>query len=162
MKAGRGEKASEAATLMVFCIFAMLVFTVLLLGAGAYKNIVGASRDGSDERVCLSYVWTTVKNNDDADSLHVGTFNDVSALYIDEKIGDSVYNTIIYHHEGWVYELFAEAGYDFPLGEGARVIQAESLQFVNQSDGNILAVSGKTSVFFAARGETSIPIESRW
>ena len=159
MKTGRGEKVGSAAALMVFCIFALLVFSVLMLGAGAYRNIVGASRDGADERIGLSYVWTTVKNNDDADSIYVGEFNDVSALFIDEIIGDTVYNTIIYHYDGWILELFTERGTEFSFGEGARLIQADSLQFKDYGEGGVLAVSGDTSVFITPRGKTVLPLE---
>ena len=159
MKTGRGEKVGGAAALMVFCTFAMLAFSVLMLGAGAYKNIAGASRDGSDERLCLSYIWTTVKNNDEADGMYVGEYNGVSALFIDEVIGDTAYSTIIYHYDGWVFELFADSMYDFSLGEGARVIQADSLRFEESDEGGILATSGNVSVFIAPRGETAIPVE---
>jgi len=161
MKTGRGEKAGGVAALMVFCVFAMLVFSVLILGAGAYRNIAGTSRDGSDERICLSYVWTKVKNNDEADNIYAGEFNGVSALFIVEELGNRAFNTIVYHYDGWVYELFAESGYDFSLGEGARVIQAESLQFTDDGDGGIQAASGNISVFIAPRGKTAIPMEGR-
>ena len=152
MKTGRGEKAGGAAALMVFCIFAMLAFSVLMLGAGAYRSIAGASRDGSDERVSLSYVWTMVKNNDNVGSVFVDDFQGVESLYVEERFGDHVYYTIVYFHEGWVYELFAESGIVFPLGAGVRVIEVESLRFEQLEGGGVMATSGETSVFISPRG----------
>jgi len=152
MKAVRGERVSGAAALIVFCVFAMLVFSVIMLGAGAYKNIVGASRDGSEERICLSYVWTMVKNNDGAGGVYVEPFGGGPALHIVEVHGDSAYLTIIFHHNGWVCELFAEAGQEFSPDYGARVIKVDSLEFEQLEDGNIIATSGEISVFIAPRG----------
>jgi len=152
MKTASGERVSGAAALIVFCIFAMLVFSVIMLGAGAYKNIVGSSRDGSEERICLSYVWTAVKNNDGAGSISVEPFGGAPALHIAEVFGDSVYQTIIYHHDGWVCELFVEAGQAFSPDYGARIIKVESLEFEQFEDGNIMATSGEMSVFIAPRG----------
>jgi len=152
MKTARGERVSGAAALMVFCIFAMLVFTVIMLGAGAYKSIVGASRDGSEERICLSYVWTMVKNNDGAGSVYVEPFDGIPALRIVEVYDGSAYQTIIYHHDGWVCELFAEAGQEFSPDYGNRVIKVDALGFEQLEDGNIIATSGEISVFLAPRG----------
>jgi len=162
MKTGRGDKVGGAAALMVFCIFAMLAFSVLVLGASAYKNIAGASRDDSDERICLSYIWTTVKTNDKADSICVGEHNGVSALLINETIGDTVYSTIIYYHDGWVYELFADSGYEFSLGEGAHIIQTDSLRFEEDNEGGVLATSGNISVYITPRGKTELTAKGGW
>jgi len=152
MKTARGELVSSAATLMVFCIFAMLVFSVIMLGALAYRNIAGATREGEDERGCLSYIWTVVKNNDNAESVYVDDFNGVPALYIEEELNDTVYQTVIYHHEGWIYELFAMDAYGFTPDSGSRIIKVDSLRFERLDDGNIIVSSGDLSVFIAPRG----------
>lgn len=152
MKTGRGEQAGAAASLMVFCIFAMLAFSTIMLGAVAYKNIAGASRDGSDERICLSYIWTTIKNNDEADNVYVDSFHNVPALYVDEVIGETIYQTIIYHYDGGVYELFTETGYEHPLGNGVRIMDIDNLVFRQVDDKGIVASSGDVSVFISPRG----------
>lgn len=152
MKTTRGERVSGAAALMVFCIFAMLVFSVILLGAGAYKNIVEATRGGSEERLCLSYIWTTVKNNDEAGSVYIDTFAGSPALFVSETYGEGSYYTIIYHHNGWVCELFAEAGFDFSPDYGERITKTQTLGFEQLEDGNIIATCGETSVFISPRG----------
>jgi len=154
MKAGRGEQVGAAASLMVFCIFAMLAFSSIMLGAVAYKNIAGTSRDGSEARICLSYIWSTVKNYDVAESVYVEDFHGISALYVDEVYGETLYHTIIYHHDGWVCELFTEAGVEHPLGNGVRIMEVDSLRFQQIDDRNIMASSGEHSVFITPRGQT--------
>jgi len=152
MKTVRGEQVSSAATLMVFCIFAMLAFSVIMLGALAYRNISGASREGEDERGCLSYIWTVIKNNDNAKNVYVGDFNGAPALYFEEELNDTVYQTVIYHHEGWIYELFAMDAYGFSPDSGSRIIEVGDLRFERLDDGNIIVSSGDLSVFIAPRG----------
>jgi len=156
MKAGRGEKVGGAAALMVFCIFAMLVFSVLMLGAGAYVNIADTSRDGFDESICLSYVWTKVKSSDGAGSVYVDGFHGTAALFIEETHGGTLFNTIIHYHDGWVYELFAETGLDFPPGSGARVMKVQSLLFEQMEGGNIKASVGDMNVFISLRGDNGL------
>jgi len=96
-----------------------------------------------------------VKNNDNGEGVFVGMFNDSPALYVAEEYGESVYYTIIYHHEGWVCELFAENVYEATPDYGARITQAQSLEFEQLADGNIIVKSGETSVFICPRGSIS-------
>ena len=152
MKSIRGEQVGSAAAMMVFCVFAMLAFSVIMLGAVAYKNISGASRQDEDERGCLSYVWTVVKNNDEAGCVFVDDFYGEPALFLEETLNDTVYQTIIYHYDGWVRELFTSADYELTPDVGARIIEVETLNFEQLDDGNIVVTSGELSVFIAPRG----------
>ena len=156
MKTSRGEGAGGAAALMVFCIFAMLAFSVLMLGAGAHKSIAAISREGAIEQICLSYIWTRVKSNDDVGMVRVRDFDGTPALYLEEKYGDTAYNTIIYHHDGWVYELVAESGFDFIRGDGLRVVQADAVSFEQLDNEHILVSSGIDTAFLSLRGERGI------
>jgi len=152
MKAKRGEGVGSAATLMVFCIFAMLAFTVILLGAGAYRSIAEASRDGSDERLSLSFVWTMVKNNDGAENIYIQDYNGRPSLYIDEEIGGMTYHTIIYYHDGWLMELFADPLFQPRPSDGIRVMLTPPLSFQQHENGGIVATAGETSVYISPRG----------
>jgi len=151
MKTARGEQVGSAAALMVFCVFAMLAFSVIMLGAIAYKNIAGTSREGAAERTCLSYIWTSVKNRDGAENTFVGDFNGLPALYIEETLNDTVYHMVIYHYDGWVRELYAYAAYEFDPEAGSRIIEVDTLSFEQLDDGNIIISCGELSVFIAPR-----------
>ena len=54
MKRVRGHKIDTIFVLLIFCIFAVSVLMVLMLGANTYKNMTEISRDGQDERTVLS------------------------------------------------------------------------------------------------------------
>jgi hypothetical protein len=60
----------------------------------------------------------------------------VKALFLTERIDGDEYVTAIYFHDGYVKELFAEAGYDFSLADGLEILAARSVSF--EKDGAIL------------------------
>jgi hypothetical protein len=155
MKAVRGDKTGTAAALMVFCVFTVSVLTVLTLGVDAYKNVTDVSREGYEERVCLSYIWTKIKNGDKAGMIFVEDFQGLSALRLDEVYDGVTYRTLIYSYEGRLYELFFEAGLEFSPGDGAPVINNESLSFEWLEDGRLMKITaGAESVFISPRGRT--------
>ena len=151
MKAARGDKIGTAAALMVFCVFTMSVLTVLMLGVSAYRNMIDISREGYDERTCLSYIWTKIKNGDDAGMVQVVDFHGLSALSIDEVHDGVTYHTLIYNHEGRICELFFEAGLELSPEDGSPVLKNESLSFVQLENGLIKITAGAESVFVSLR-----------
>ncbi|MCL2767586.1 MAG: DUF4860 domain-containing protein [Synergistaceae bacterium] len=149
-------KIDNAAALVIFCIFTVLVLAVLALGVSAYKNMTDISLEIYDERVCLSYMWTKVKNGDDAGKVYMVGFHGLPALCIEEVYEDIKYITLIYHYDGWVYELFFEDGLEFYPEEGVPVIRNKSLSFERFEDGLIKVSVGSESVFISPRGKTGI------
>ena len=147
----KGSSIGTVATLIIFCVFSVSVITVLLLGASAYRNINTTSRAGHEERICLSFVWTRIKNSDGGSGLSVGYFEGRSALFIDEIEGGTKYHTIIYYYDGWMRELFFEEGLEFGLNDGARISRVESLSFEELSNGLIRATAGAESILIAPR-----------
>ena len=115
--------------LIIFSVFAISVLLVLMLGASVYRNINETSRDGADEKTALSYIWTKTKNFDNSGGVSVGVFNGVPALFISETLGGVEYQTVIYHYDGWLCELFSEASLEFSLADGVRVIQVDEISF---------------------------------
>ena len=156
MRTVHDNKAGTAAALMVFCVFAMSVLTVLMLGVSAYRNVTDISRKGYEERLCLSYIWTKVKNGDRAGMVYITDSHGLSALSIDEMYDGATFHTLIYHYEGWVHELFFESGLEFSLGAGMRVLKSESLSFEQLESGLIKVTAGSQSAFISPRGKKAV------
>jgi len=151
-KAVRGQRMDTVFVLMMFLVFAVSVLTVLMLGASVYKNVAVITQDGYNENTCLSYIWSKVKNSDEAGMVYIGQFQGIDVLCIDEVYGDTTYHTMIYMHDGWVRELFCEDGLDFDLEDGTPVIRAQSLSFQRSDDGLIRARSGGDDLMISPRG----------
>ena len=154
------NKTGTAAVLMIFCVFTASALTALTLGVSAYKNVTDITWENYEERICLSYIWTKIKNGDEADKVAVIDFHGRPALRIDETGDDgTIYHTIIFHHEGWVYELFFEDGLEFSPEDGVPIVN-ESLSFERLEDGLIKISAGAESVFVFPRGRAKIAYEA--
>jgi len=150
-RALRGRSIDTVFVLIVFSIFAFSVLMVLMLGAGVYRNVNDMSREGQQENTALSYIWSKTKNFDNADSIKVGDFNGVSALFIDERLGGTDFRTVIYHHDGWLLELFSEMTLEFSLEDGRRIISIDEMNFESISDGLIRVTTGNRSLLLSPR-----------
>ena len=150
-KKTRNQRIDTIFVLLIFCIFAVSVLMVLMLGAGTYKNITEVTRDGRDERAALSYIRTKAKNSDISGSILIDTFEGLPALCFDEDIDGVVYRTMIYHYDGWVYEIFSEQGLDFLPVDGARIIKIPDLSFERTEYGLIRVSSGSADLLLHTR-----------
>jgi hypothetical protein len=125
---------------------------VLMLGASTYENVAAMSRNGYTDHSILSYIWTKVKNSDDAGQVYVGEFHGLSALYIEEEFGQIQYLTVVYQYNGWIYELFCEMGLEFLPEDGAQIIKHDNLTFSESEKGLIKVSSGEKSLLIFPRG----------
>lgn len=131
------NKIETVFVLLVFCVFVASVLLVLTFSASAYQNMIYISRDGQDERILLSYVRTKIRNTDSAGGISVGDFHGLPALILREDFGGNIFLSYIYLYDGWLRELFHEAGQDFMPEAGLPVIRAGSLYFDELENGLI-------------------------
>jgi len=150
-KITRGRSIDTIFVLIVFSIFAISVLMVLMFGASIYRNINDMSRENESEQTALSYIWTKAKNFDNADSIRIGEFNGVPTLQIYESFGGIDFRTVIYHYNGWLYELFSDAELDFSPASGTRVVMVESLTFEELEDGLFRTTAGHKSLILSTR-----------
>ena len=119
--------------LAIACAFAASILMVLMMGVNIYGNIQKTADVQFSERVCLSYVTAKVHANDRAGAVRAGDFDGVSALFLDQEIDGTYYNTIIYSYGGWLMELFCEKGKMKELGftpeSGSAVLAVDSVVF---------------------------------
>jgi len=155
MKTTRGQRVDTVFVLIIFCVFAVSVLMVLMFGATIYQNMTEISREEQDERTVLSYIRTKVRNNDEAGSVYVGDFQGLPALCYDEEFGGIAYRTVIYHYNGWVYELFSEAELDFHPQDGVPIMELGELRFDKLDRGLIKVSSGTKELLILPRGSSS-------
>jgi hypothetical protein len=151
-KTVRNKRGDTVFVLIIFCIFAVSVLLVLMLGASTYQNMTEISRESQTERTVLSYIRTKVKNDDDAGKVYIVDFHGLSALCFEEELGGVSYRTLIYHYDGWVYELFSESEIDLSPDTGVRVIRIDDLTFEKQEHGLLKVSAGDMDLFISPRG----------
>jgi hypothetical protein len=150
------RKTDTVFTLLLFSCFAIAVLITLMLGVRFYQQMIEISADGYDERTSLSYIWTKVKNNDGIDLVSLGDFGGIPALFLYEVYGDTTYETRIYPYNGWIYELFCEAGLGMDPEDGVPIIRTASLDFEQLEEGLIRISAGPYSVLVYPRGKSGI------
>lgn len=127
MKHSRKRSVSEPAALVLILVFAAVVLGTLLTGASAYERLVERGSDSFDNRTCVQYLTTKIRQVPSPDSVQLSDFGDEDCLVIWEQIGSETYQTRIYCHNGWLMELFTVVGNDFAPEDGEKIMPMDNL-----------------------------------
>jgi len=149
------QRIDTVFVLIIFCVFAVSVLMVLMLGASIYQNMTEISREEQDEHTVLSYIRTKVRNNDENAMFSVGDFRGLPALYYEEEFYGTYFRTYIYHYNGWVFELFSEVGIDFYPEDGVAIMPLNDLSFEELEYGLIRIFAGTRSLTLYPRSSAS-------
>jgi len=150
-KFSSGQRIDTVFVLIIFCIFAVSVLMVLMLGAGIYQNMTDISREEQDERTALSYIRTKIRNNDIHGRIVIDEFGGLPALVYDEHFYDRHFRTSIYHYDGWIREMFADAELEFYPGDGHLVMPLDNITFEELDNGLFLITSGTRRLILSPR-----------
>ena len=121
--------------LLLFGVFAICILSVLLTGAGAYRRLSQRDQESYDARTAAQYITTRVRQADQLGGVKVRTFEGCPALVLPQTIDGTVYETRIYHYDGYIRELFAAADGDFLPEDGEKVFPAGSLLIFKEEPG---------------------------
>ena len=136
-KGSGGNRVDTVFVLMIFCVFAVSVFLVIILGGSTYRNMNDISTHGQNERIVLSYLRTKIRN---VNYVSVGYFDDTPKLELTEIFGTRTFITAIYLYDGWVREFFRDADNEFNPANGVPIIQVDKLYFA-EADNGLIRVS---------------------
>jgi hypothetical protein len=125
----RNHSSEIIFTMLLFCLFTFAIMAVLISGVSVYKNTEEVMRSRYEERTAIAYVLTRLRQGDTSGAVSVESneFVDSMVVITEEIYGD--YKTYIYSYEGWIYEMFTEAGMKFDPNAGTRIVEAENLKF---------------------------------
>ena len=121
------RKADALLVLLLFVVFAVCILSVLLTGADAYRRLTERDQSSYDQRTAAQYLTTKIRQADRVGGVSVRTFEGCPALILSEEIDGSIYETRIYHHDGYIRELFVAAEGDYLPEDGEKVMPAGSL-----------------------------------
>lgn len=124
--------------LVLFCVFAICILSVLLTGAEAYGRLVDSQNASYEKRTVPQYIATKVRQTDVAGAVSVGDFCGVEALELTE-LPDREYVTRIYCYDGYLRELFSTVTGNFEPEAGEKILEAQQVDFV--LDENCLSVT---------------------
>lgn len=160
MRERSGKRSiSGIAAALVLCLFAIMILSVLLSGAGAYQRLTARGRESYDSRSCAQYVATKLRQAPSAESVGLRSFGGSDCLCITEEIDGEEYVTRVYCHDGWIMELFTLAEGEFAPEDGEKILEAASLELSLENNilrAEIIDGSGAGSeIFLSLRGEAA-------
>ena len=126
-KETRQHHMESLVVLLLFGVFAVCILSVLLTGAGVYRRLTERDTAAFERRTAAQYIAAKVRQADQRSGVSVGVFDGRDALVLTEEIDGVVYETRIYCHDGYLRELFAEAGTDLSAEDGQPVMEAQAL-----------------------------------
>lgn len=125
--------------LVAFTLFVASLLMVLLTGADVVKRLTDRDRENYDRMTATQYIATRVHQSDVDGMLSVGTFGENSAIIITEEIEGSLYNTLVYCHNGYLREIFCAADAELSPTFGEEIVPMES--FVAEDMGDHIRVT---------------------
>ena len=155
-KTGRKHHIDGLLALLLFGVFAASILSVLLTGAQVYQRLTQRDQNAYDQRTCVQYLATKVRQAAVGSRVTVEQFGGADALTITEELGGEEYLTRIYCYDGWLWELFTADRDGFLPEDGEKLLSAQALTL--ELSGGLLRAeltdsSGQTlSLTLALRG----------
>jgi len=112
--------------LLVFAAFMISILLVLLTGADVVQKLTRRDQESFDRRTAAQYVATRVRQADSAGMITVLQSDGQDVLVLAEEINGTMYETLVYCYDGYLREMFVEAGMgqDPEFGEKILPMQA--------------------------------------
>ncbi len=127
---------SLVSIVFILGIFAVASLFLVNIGVQVYRNIVIANNDNFELRTSLSYLATRVRQNDAENRLYLQNYEDgITALVLEEEIDGELYQTLIYHYDGYLREHFMEKGGYFEPSYGIETFEIAEFTMEARSDG---------------------------
>lgn len=140
MKQERGHVIDLLFTLALFCVFAASSFLVVLMGANLYKQTVTQMTQNYNTRTSLSYLAEKIRQNDITDGIRIGEVEGATALILEQKVGESTYQTWIYSSGGELREVMVAQGTKVKAADGQPIMELAHLQ-VDRSPEGLLSLT---------------------
>lgn len=118
---------SSLTVLMLFTVYAVCISVVLLIGGNAYIRICGRGFDSYNNRVCVQYLTSCIRQ---ADGIEIDEGRGTLILYA----GDYVRK--VYYHEGYLMELYTRPDANLVPEAGYRIAEVNSFE-VEISEGMV-------------------------
>lgn len=133
MKERTGKNHLDAAlVLLLFAVFASSILMVMLTGAELVEKLSRRDDKNYEQRTAEQYITTRIRQADCIGMLSVRDFAESHALVITEEIDGCAYETLVYCFDGFLRELFCEAGSEPEPNCGEAILPLTSLDIYDK------------------------------
>lgn len=147
--------------LLVFAVFMISILFVLLAGADVVQKLTDRDQRSYQQRTAVQYMTMRVHQADQEGMVEVRKVADQDVLVLAEMIEGCRYETLVYYDDGYLREMFSEAGLNLPLEFGEKILPAAGF-FAQKQDDILnlqidLADGSSQSVILHLRSEGEVP-----
>jgi hypothetical protein len=105
--------------------------------------VVLANDNNFELRTSLSYVATKIRQTDTVGYPKMEQKDGVDVLVLGEEIEGNMFETLIFHKDGSLYEIYQEAGAEYELEYGQETMEIEkfTMQLTNSGMVTLTAVN---------------------
>lgn len=121
----RGHAISGAFVFLLLGVFAVFSTLMVLLGAQFYRATVEQTAAHNERRVLDNYLMNIARGNDAADAVRVKRIGEIEVLAFGMEADGQRYETMVYCHDGYLRELFADAADPFEPDYGEKICPAQ-------------------------------------
>lgn len=132
------SKISRVGIAILFFVFALSGVLLVTIGLNVYKNIVLANDGNFELRTSLSYVATKIRQNDTLGKTSIKEKDGVTVLVMGEEVEGEVFETLIYHYDGYLRELYKEKDAEYELNYGFEIMEVEDFAIEETEEGLLI------------------------
>lgn len=146
---GQSHMIGELFTFALFAMFLLLALLIVVIGVDVYRSVVSVGDSVGGVRTSLGYVAGKVRSDAATQEVRLEEVEGKQALVLTEVYDGTPYETIIFHRDGALYEVYMNAEEnEFDPEFGDRLTEIEQFEFAWAGD-NLLAATA-----IAADGRT--------
>lgn len=116
--------------LLIFAIFMVSLLLILLNGASTVRHITERDQKSYNQRTVAQYLTTRVHQADQEGAVSVRKFGQVDMLVFTKEIDGTYYETSVYCHNGYLRELYCQAGMELGPEFGEKIIPLQSFRVI--------------------------------
>lgn len=155
-KANRSQSVQFLFTMLLFLILSLSAVLTISFGSKVYENVGVRMNENFYSTTSLSYISNKIRQSDEMGAISVIQREGTQVLRIQQQINGEIYETLIYHHDGSIKELFYSQGTELVLSDGIPIMENEGIRF-EMKEKNMLLVEtmGKNpdSILLTLRSE---------
>lgn len=135
MLKSKGHTADFIFTLILFSVFAICALTLIIIGAGVYRQTAERMENNYTARTALSYITEKIRQHDTSGAVAAETIQDRSVLILTDEFDGQRYCTYIYEYDGMLKELMVKAETDLQLSAGQDILKVCQFAISEPQDG---------------------------
>ena len=116
-------------SLSLFLLFSICSLLLISISASNYKGLLGDNDDNFNANTSLRYISTKLHSYDTKNGINIKTVSGVKCLSLTQTSDNEIYNTLIYYHNGYLYELYASNEFNFQPGNGEKLMKVNNFSF---------------------------------